>query len=59
MDNNFFRELCEERNKYVADISKYIARDYGKIEGADVMLTKMIELLKDKNESQKCEVNNG
>lgn len=61
MDKNekLLRLLGEERNSFVQHCNKDIERLYGKIEGADYMLSRLMETIKenrneeDKNEDEK------
>lgn len=55
-NEKLLRLLGEERNRFVQDCNTSIERLYGKIEGADYMLTRLMERIKeDRDEPKKVE----
>lgn len=55
MDKNkeLLRLLGEERNRFAQDCNRSIERLYGKIEGADYMLTRLMETIKEEDTNEK------
>lgn len=47
MNSKLLQILGEERNNYAKDCKENIEREYGKIEGADYMLTRFMERLRE------------
>ena len=39
--------MADERNRYSEERSRVIARENGKVEGADYMLNRLLEILRD------------
>ena len=44
--------LAEDRNDYARDCQRRIEREYGKIEGADYMLQRFLNILNTEDEPQ-------
>lgn len=44
--------LAEDRNNYARDCQRRIEREYGKIEGADYMLQRFLDILNTEDEPQ-------
>ena len=47
--DKFLREMAIERNNYANDCNERIAKEYGKIDGADYMLNRILEVLREQN----------
>lgn len=56
-NKKLLRLLGEERNRFVQDCNKDIERLYGKIEGADYMLTRLMETIKENNDEEESDGN--
>lgn len=44
--DKILKALAEDRNEYARDCKERIEREYGKIEGADYMLQRFLDVLK-------------
>lgn len=53
--DKILKVLAEDRNNYVRDCQERIEREYGKIEGADYMLQRFLDVLKTEVELQESE----
>lgn len=47
--DKILKALAEDRNNYARDCQERIEREYGKIEGADYMLQRFLDVLKEVN----------
>ena len=54
--DKILKVLAEDRNGYVRDCKERIEREYGKIEGADYMLQRFLDVLKTEVEPQESDV---
>ena len=50
--DKFLKALAEDRNDYARDCDRRIAKENGKIEGADYMLQRFLDVLKTEVEPQ-------
>ena len=57
--DKILKALAEDRNEYARDCKERIEREYGKIEGADYMLKRFLDVLKTEVEPQESEVEEG
>ena len=57
--DKILKALAEDRNNYARDCQERIEREYGKIEGADYMLQRFLDVLKTEVEPQESEDANG
>lgn len=48
--NKLLELMGKERNSYVEQVNKEVARLYGKIEGADYMLNRLLDHIHNDNE---------
>lgn len=55
--DKILKALAEDRNNYARDCQERIEREYGKIEGADYMLQRFLDVLKTEDEILEKEVN--
>ena len=53
--DKILKALAEDRNEYARDCKERIEREYGKIEGADYMLQRFLDVLRTEVESQESE----
>ena len=53
--DKILKVMAEERNYYARDCDRRIAKESGKIEGADYMLQRFLDVLKTEVESQESE----
>lgn len=53
--DKILKALAEDRNDYARDCDERIAKEYGKIEGADYMLQRFLDILKTEVEPQESE----
>lgn len=53
--DKILKALAEDRNEYARDCKEQIEREYGKIEGADYMLQRFLDVLKTEVELQESE----
>ena len=53
--DKILKALAEDRNEYARDCQERIEREYGKIEGADYMLQRFLDVLRTEVESQESE----
>lgn len=56
--DKIFKTLAEERNDYARECNNRITRENGKIIGADYMLQRFFNILRNEDESQESEDNN-
>lgn len=54
--DKIFKVMAEDRNEYVRGCDRRIAKEDGKIEGADYMLQRFIDILRIEGEPQESEV---
>lgn len=50
--DKIFIVLAEDRNNYARDCQRRIEKEYGKIEGADYMLQRFLDILNTEDELQ-------
>ena len=50
--DKIFKLLAEDRNDYASDCNRRIAKENGKIEGADYMLQRFLDVLRQEIEPQ-------
>lgn len=50
--DKILKALAEDRNNYARDCQERIEREYGKIEGADYMLQRFLDILNTEDEPQ-------
>ena len=55
--DKILKALAEDRNNYARDCQERIEKEYGKIEGADYMLQRFLDVLKTEDEILEKEVN--
>jgi len=53
--DKILKALAEDRNNYARDCQERIEKEYGKIEGADYMLQRFLDVLRTEVESQESE----
>ena len=53
--DKILKTLTEDRNNYARDCSRRIEREWGKIEGADYMLQRFLDILSTEVEPQESE----
>ena len=53
--DKILKALAEDRNDYARDCQERIEREWGKIEGADYMLQRFLEILNTEDEPQESE----
>ena len=53
--NKILKAIAEDRNNYARDCQERIEREYGKIEGADYMLQRFLDILRTEVEPQESE----
>ena len=53
--DKILKTLVEDRNNYARDCGRRIEREYGKIEGADYMLQRFLDILRAEDEPQESE----
>ena len=53
--DKILKALADDRNNYARDCQERIEREYGKIEGADYMLQRFLDVLRTEVESQESE----
>ena len=53
--DKIIKALVEDRNNYARDCGRRIEREYGKIEGADYMLQRFLDVLRTEVEPQESE----
>lgn len=53
--DKILKALAEDRNEYARDCQERIKREYGKIEGADYMLQRFLDILNTEVEPYKAE----
>ena len=53
--DKILKALAEDRNEYARDCNEQIEREYGKIEGADYMFQRFLDVLKIEVEPQESE----
>ena len=53
--DKILKALAEDRNEYARDCKERIEKEYGKIEGADYMLQRFLDVLKTEVKSQESE----
>ena len=51
--DKIFKALAEDRNDYARDCNRRIAKENGKIEGADYMFQRFLDILNTEVEPQK------
>ena len=54
--DKFLKALAEDRNDYARGCNERIAKENGKIEGADYMLQRFLDVLRTEVEPQESEV---
>ena len=54
--DKILKTLTEDRNNYARDCSRRIEREWGKIEGADYMIQRFLDILSTEVEPQESEV---
>lgn len=53
--DKILKTLVEDRNNYARDCGRRIEREYGKIEGADYMLQRFLDVLRTEVDPQESE----
>jgi len=53
--DKILKALAEDRNNYARDCQERIEKEYGKIEGADYMLQRFLDVLRTEVEPYKAE----
>lgn len=53
--NKILKALAEDRNDYASDCNRRIAKENGKIEGADYMLQRFLDILNTEVDQQESE----
>ena len=53
--DKILKAIAEDRNNFARDCQERIEREYGKIEGADYMLQRFLDILRTEVESQESE----
>jgi flagellar biosynthesis chaperone FliJ len=53
--DKILKALAEDKNNYARDCRERIEKEYGKIEGADYMLQRFLDVLRIEVESQESE----
>lgn len=53
--DKILKALAEDRNNYTRDCSRRIEKEYGKIEGADYMTQRFLDILNTEVEPQESE----
>lgn len=53
--DKILKALAEDRNNYASDCNRRIAKENGKIEGADYMLQRFLDILRTEVEPQESE----
>ena len=53
--DKILKALAEDRNNYARECNERIEKEYGKIEGADYMLQRFLDVLRTEVESQESE----
>lgn len=54
--DKILKAIAEDRNNYARDCQKRVEKEWGKIEGADYMLQRFLDVLRTEVEPQESEV---
>lgn len=54
--DKILKTLAEERNNYARECGNRITKEYGRVDGADYMLQRFFDILRNEDESQESEV---